>query len=596
MSIEAIYLLLSLMGYASIFFVQCKINSSSSIFFAISFIVTILYLLGLIDFLKITQQILFYGGLILFAFNLIKNFKTLKGFLISIPTILFIILALWYLVTFLDAVLIFVDSLSYWAKSAKDMFYSDIFYASKNSFYSSYYPPGMQTWQYFITKHIGYSEGHLLWATFLLIISPLLMMYEKLLWKQWYWIILIFLVQFVVIASFGHWIISLYTDHIIGIIFIGIIFTFMNHKFSNKQLLLFIFPFIFLPIIKEAGLFLAGVAILLLILIDLVKSNISIFKYITHNKKRLLIFILLAIMSISSLQIWKIRYNIYHPTHNNNSAGTSISYLKTKIFDIESNPNITKRFIQTIIHQQINKTKISLHYNEFSLNIRHQYKRQMKFTTLTVIIFIFLMLMLNIFGTKYHQNSKLFISITIYMFILFFVYLFIMHQSYIYSFGPRGEQMVSYVRYVNRFILPMILISFAFFMPFLNYKDKTILKYNHSMFKQLIIVFILFIAITRPYISPMLHTLQSPQILYVKSTVNEVLPKLKHNTKLLISFPDTYYANIIRQRFKYYMTPFIRVDLNTNRYNYQTIKNGNYDYFMFINNKTFTYRLFQIDK
>ena len=79
---SAIFVLLPILSYALVFNIFLKKAISVSIFFAITFIISILFLFGMFDLLKSASNTLFYGGiaLLLFILGLAFGFSVIVEF------------------------------------------------------------------------------------------------------------------------------------------------------------------------------------------------------------------------------------------------------------------------------------------------------------------------------------------------------------------------------------------------------------------------------------------------------------------------------------------------------------------------------------
>ena len=112
----------------------------------------------------------------------------------------------------------------------------------------------------------GYSEGTVYLAQFVLLITPLLVLFEKINLRQWLWIPAILALLALALANFGHGIVSLYTDHILSVWYAGVMLQALN---SDKTRLLEIgllsLPLSVILLIKDAGLPLVVSAVFLMI-------------------------------------------------------------------------------------------------------------------------------------------------------------------------------------------------------------------------------------------------------------------------------------------------------------------------------------------
>ena len=293
----AIISLLPIFGYAAIFYIYFKKTVSVSIFFSISSIITILFVFGMLDFLKQGAYLLFYGGMVLLLFLSIwfkdKLFEAVK----SVPFIMFTLMSIIYLYLMQDAKFFFWDEYSHWGAFIKEMYYFHHFYDTSSVAAHLNYPPGISIWDYFIVLPTGFNEGKLYFAYFLILFSSTLMMYEKLSFKQVHWIALVFAIQMVVFAGFGHWFSCIYVDHIVGAMFAGLVLTYLVDHFSVKQFILFVFPLSTIVLVKEIGLYFGLASIGLMFILQIVRAKFengkSLWLNIKEQKQVIFIFFIL---------------------------------------------------------------------------------------------------------------------------------------------------------------------------------------------------------------------------------------------------------------------------------------------------------------
>jgi hypothetical protein len=137
----ALFALLPIFGFATIFNIFLKKNISTSIFFSITAIISVLFVFGMFELLQIGSYLLFYGGIfILLIMSIIYNNKLFIS-LKSVPSIMFIFINIIYLYLMKDAQFFFWDEYSHWGQFIKDMYYFNSFYGANTSISHLNYPP-----------------------------------------------------------------------------------------------------------------------------------------------------------------------------------------------------------------------------------------------------------------------------------------------------------------------------------------------------------------------------------------------------------------------------------------------------------------------
>jgi hypothetical protein len=533
----ALFVLLPIFGFAAIFNIFLKKNISTSIFFSITAIISVLFVFGIFELLQIGSYLLFYGGIfILLIMSIIYNNKLFIS-LKSVPSIMFIFISIIYLYLMKDAQFFFWDEYSHWGQFIKDMYYFNSFYGANTNINHLNYPPGASIWDYFIVSNIFFSDGNIYFAYFLILFSSTLMMYERLTFKDIYWILLIFIIQIVIFASFGHWFSSIYVDHIIGAMFAGLILSYLSDNYNKKELFLFIFPLISIVLIKEIGLFFGlsflGLVLFYRILQFKLENNQTILVSIKNNIRLFGILLILFISMILILKVWGARQESIgvQKEHQTISGITKSLFSDNQILDKKTKEEVQKRFWEVVNYQQLHKEKVSLKYNEFSYATMSKFTKNFKFSTTGIMIFFILMFVLLYFSIK-NKNKRINISIIYgYMFFVNISYLFILYFSFLVAFGNDALRIPSYVRYINMSTLPMLIIGFSLMLPIYNKKK------DYKLFiLPLIVVFILGY-ITSPYIKPMYSQQENGFRKTADKLSINILKNIPEKSKIFVIFP-----------------------------------------------------------
>jgi len=535
--------LLPIFGYATLFYIYMKRSVSVSIFFSISSIITVLFMFGIFDFLRLSTYILFYGGIVLLILMGVLFTDRLRKAIKSVPFVMYTSASLIYLYLMQDAQLFFWDEYSHWGAAIKEMFYFHEFYNTTSIVTALHYPPGMATWEYFIVLITGFNEGSLYFAYFLILFSATLMMYEKLSFKELHWIVLIFIIQMVIFSGFGHWFSCIYIDHIVGIMFLGLILSFLVDEFLEKELLLFIFPLSALVLFKEIGLYfgVATVGIMALIILFRAYSlkQKSLWIIVKENKKSLFILLFLLISSVAILKGWGIRQSSVGVGEHSQSMSKIVKTIfssDSSVLKEDTEIEVKKRFWEVVVSQQLHKEKVSLNYNEFSYGLMPKYTKKIKLTTVgSFIFFIFLFTLVYISSNKYQKKEGLLIGS--YLFLIGIVYLFILYFSFLVAFGEGALRIPSYVRYMNIAILPLFFIAFALMLPMYQRKIELTVQQSLKLFSVVLFSIVLLLVITQPYLKPLYSQLQNGFRVNADSITKNILQKVPPKSTIFVVFP-----------------------------------------------------------
>lgn len=588
----AIISLLPIFGYASIFYIFFKKTVSVSIFFAISSIISILFLCGMADFLKYGTYLLFYGGIGLLLLLSIwfkdKLFEAVK----SVPFVMFTLMSIVYLYLMQDAQLFFWDEYSHWGAFIKEMYHFHHFYDTSSVAAHLNYPPGISIWDYFIVLPTGFTEGKLYFAYFLILFSSTLMMYERLSFKQVHWVILVFVVQMVVFAGFGHGFSSIYVDHVIGAMFAGLVLTYLADDFDGKQFILFVFPLTAIVLIKEIGLYFGFASIGLMLILQIsrfkLESGESLLFSIKEQKRAFVILSIVAVSMLLVLKTWGIRQDSLGVKKELQTISgiTKSIFSDQKVLADNIETEVKKRFWEVVFYQQLHKEQVSLSFNEFSYGIMSNYKSVIKLSTIGSVIFFIFMYLVAYF-TISSRDTKIEMSIIAgYMLLISIVYLFILYFSYLVAFGNGALRIPSYVRYMNMSILPLIFVGFMFLLPFFQSKEyfRGKSKDKRQLFLGSLVVIIMLVFITRPYLKPLCFQVKNPIRDNIDRAAENILQIVPSRSNLLVVFPMKNNGSI-NNILKYSLIP-ARATISQNDFSQKTSEEMidqfiNYEYIWF---------------
>ena len=127
------------------------------------------------------------------------------------------------------------------------------------------YPPGAPLWQYLFNAFLPASEGKAYFAHFVLLLAPLLVLWNGVRWSQPIWIVGILALVLLAVANFGLGISTLYVDQTIGVWYLGtILAAIADDNLASRRVALYAAPLAVLALLKDAALpfAISGAAIL----------------------------------------------------------------------------------------------------------------------------------------------------------------------------------------------------------------------------------------------------------------------------------------------------------------------------------------------
>jgi len=264
-------LFISLTGYFLIIARVCKWSVAVTPLFTVCLIPSLLYIAGIFNMLAIGAHLLFYMGIAFFVAYLLMCFKKRRISYAEIFNPGLILFVFYFVFLFLVCRSLYYngwDEFSHWGLVTKDIVLNNRLTNLDSAVVLKSYPPGIALFHYFIVSIIGYSEGMVLFAHNLFLVSAFIPLFQAIKWKQFYSLILIFLISHSLFFVFGGLRTgSLTADPIVGTVFGMSIASYFLFEGNNVGRLVHLIPVLFfLPLTKQIGIYLALCACAIIVL------------------------------------------------------------------------------------------------------------------------------------------------------------------------------------------------------------------------------------------------------------------------------------------------------------------------------------------
>jgi len=380
-------MLLPVLGAALILRRQLKLSDSLAILCAVSGILIGVYLGALTGFLQGTVYVLTGLGMFLLLWEFYLNLKD-KTLPFSFPLLLFLVLPVLYWLVHAESKPMFWDEYSHWGIYIREMAETHQLYGAESNASHPDYPPGAPLWQYFFTLLPGYSEGAVYLAQFVFLITPLLVLFEKINVRQWYWVPALLALLALGLANFGHGIVSLYTDHILSVWYAGVMLQALS---SDKTRLLEIgllsLPLSVILLIKDAGLPLVVSAVFMMICL-LFYRNFREKNNFALNRTILITTIVLVMIPLMVQGTWKLNRSM-NEVHSGGEGSGLIKVILTgeSSFSEQEMRTYSQHFWDVIIDQQLSKNTLMQSYNAYGYRLKRLFNDSLKMTPIYFIIF-----------------------------------------------------------------------------------------------------------------------------------------------------------------------------------------------------------------
>ena len=158
------------------------------------------------------------------------------------------------------------------------------------------------------------------------------------------------------------------------------------------------------------------------------------------------------------------------------TASSAESPARSSSADSARNAEIGRRLTEVFFDQQIGNSPVTWDFNEFSYEIRDLFTDSYRLTTFGLLVGFVLWWAAIGYAVLTGESRREWLMIAGGVLVTALVYIAGLHWSYRFTFGARGLDLPSYVRYVHVIALPMLLLSFCPLLPaFRGISVKTVL-------------------------------------------------------------------------------------------------------------------------
>jgi hypothetical protein len=485
---------------------------------------------------------------------------------LPVPIGIFLALCVVYWTIHSGSSYYYYDEYSHWGVFLKEILAQNQLWGSDTNAMHPRYLPGTPLWQYFFAVFSQNQEGAAYLAQFVLLLIPLLVLWEKTGWHQAIWHLGVLALVIIVVSNFGHGFTSLYVDHLLGIWFVGLLLSLLFEMKRRRvlQLSSYLLPLAVIVLIKSTGVFFALTAASIIALLLVVHEEPGT-AGLTRRVRlwRAAIFPLATIvLCLSILSVWNMNRDSRGIGADGTSPGGVVSRLiaRDSIFDTAQQAELSRRFIEVVLHQQISKDKVSARYNAFSHPHMPLYQESFRLTTASLfgLSLIVLFLLWRTVVPPDSRQSWAIVAGSVWLAAV--AYIGILYLGYRYVSGnDRGFILSSYIRYAHSMLLPVVLICFAPLLPAFAGSHMPAVKLSaklevsrHSMIFLLLLTALYIFE--RPYLKPLYTTQRPPDIRMVTEQMTNQLRAAIGDARLWILFPAIDADGYVGQLLQYQLS------------------------------------------
>lgn len=540
-------------------------TAASAALHTVSVILIVLFLGSLVGLLLPVTLLLMIVGTVLAA---VEGYRLIRmKIMLPVPFIVLILLCTIFWLIHSGSSYFYYDEYSHWGVFLKEMLATNQLWSADTNSMHPRYLPGTSLWQYFFAVYSHNPEGAAYLAQFVLLIVPLLVLWEKTSWRQVGWHIGVLVLLIVTITNFGHGFASLYVDHLLGAWFAGILFNFLLESGSYRKfaLLSYLLPLAVLVLIKTTGVFFALSASGIMAIVLFAQNNAGAASTAWGSRLRdaMILPVLTVVLSLAIMSIWNMNRDAIGLGLSGTSSAEIVSGLieRESIFDSEQQSELTRRYVDVVLHHQISKDEMSAQFHAFSYSTVPLFKDRFRLTTASLLVFSAILLFFLSRTTVAADIRRRWSITASLVWLTAVVYIAVLYLGYVYvSTNQNGYALSSYVRYVHSMLLPVVLFCFAPLLPaFAGSQFPPVKIFDRLKLTRHAVIFALLLAalviFERPYFGTLYAAQQPPEIRTQFEPLAEQLRKSIGTARLWVFFPSVDTNGFIGHLLKYQLTP-----------------------------------------
>ncbi len=572
-------------------------TAASAVLHAVSATLLVLFVASLVGVLLPATVLLMAGGT---ALAVVEGRRYVRQHIpLPVPIGIFGALCVVYWMVHSGSSFLYYDEYSHWGVFLKEILAQDQLWGADTNSMHPRYLPGTSLWQYFFAVFSRNPEGAAYLAQFALLLTPLLVLWEKTRWHQTIWHLGILALVIITVSNFGHGFTSLYVDHLLGIWFACVLLNFLLDIKHDRAtgLLRYMLPLAVIVLMKSTGVFfvLAAAGIMTLLLVAHKDPGSAGLARIGRLRRATMLPFATIVLCLSIISAWNVnRDSVGFGEDPTSTAGVvDLLVRRDSVVDSAQQAELARRYIEVVLHQQISKDEVSAQFNAFSYPIMPLFTKSLRLTTASLIGFSLIALFL-LWRTEVPPDSRQSWAITAGgVWLSAVVYIGILYLGYRSVAGSEnGFGLSSYIRYSHSMLLPVVLFCFAPLVPAFADSRRLPVKLGanlevgrHSIIFSLALA--AFFAFERPYLQPLYTVQRPPEIREVIEPMAVQLRAAIGDARLWTFFPVIDSNGFIVQLVQYQLTPgptYVEQDAMVLLGDQAALKNElrNWDYMWFV--------------
>ncbi len=430
---------------------------------------------------------------------------------IPLPIGVLVLLCAWFWIVHGEDQYFLYDEYAHWGVFLREMLALDGLWTGDTNSMHPRYPPGAPLWQYLFNAFVTPSDGKAYFAHFVLLLAPLLVLWNAVRWSQPLWIVAILALALLAIANFGLGVTTLYVDQTTGVWYLGTILAAVaDNNLTSRRVALYAAPLAVLALLKDAGLPFAMSGAVIVAALFCYRTLGSERARSAWRKTGVALAVLLAPLLLCA-QVWSWNRDAAGAAREIQSVTGVVGGIADSIgiADAERDTELSRRLAEVFFDQQLSNSQVTWRFNEFSYGSRDLFTDSYRLTTFGLLVGFVVWWLAIAYGVLTEESRRKWVIVAGGVFLTAVAYIASLHLSYRFSFGARGLDLPSYVRYVHVVALPMLLLAFCPLLPaFRDEPDRAWLVRGRAVPRRAAIyvaAVLALYAVETPYLRPILE-------------------------------------------------------------------------------------------
>ncbi|MDJ0758581.1 MAG: hypothetical protein QNJ19_04240 [Woeseiaceae bacterium] len=549
---------LACLGFALMLSRRAGLLPSIALLVATSLVVFVLFVGALVGLLLPATVLILAAGVLAMLYESYRLYAVRNR--PPLPLIVFLVLSVVFWIAHNDATFFYFDAFSHWGIFLREMLATDAVWGADTNSVHPKYPPAPTLWQYVFARFSPAMEGAAFHAQFVLLIAPLMVLYEGIRDRMAIWVVLITILLTILLFNFGHGIQSVYVDHILGAWVAGSLVAFiaMLRRGGGWELLWLAAPVAAMCLLKTVGIFFVLVAAGCMIMA-------GFGHWLASRSPTPLKSFGVASAAVLLALVATLAWHLDRGAAGIEATGTSTDGMVANLTSGESmfsdteRALISARFVDVVMNQQISKDEVSRQFHAFNYEAVPLYTDSFRLTTVTLLL-----ISLGFIPLAYARLAGSDIRLgwaacAATLWLATIAYLGMLYVGYVYiSESDNGLILSSYIRYSHSLILPLIVVLVAIALPVLAGESRADSQPDRQSLTNLGFVAalaLLLIVFETPYLKFLYTTHRSPDLRFaVEPTTASVRNTIGDGSlQVFVDFNDP--NGFIRHMMRYQLTP-----------------------------------------